>query len=451
MARKHGRGISVGTILMLVLSVSTALAAGLIFARISGDMGQISIDPKLLTEPLQVLAHSVTNTEPEATAPPNLAEGGDPSPTNALNMARKSEEPVATPVPTQPPIRTLNITVAGQVSVGTELRAAAQNGGSLDFGAILAPISGAFSGSDLGIVTLRTSLTGNASQVDAYNAPKELAAGLKSAGVNLLNLATDRLLDHGMSGLSETRTAIEEAQMSAAGGYRSQEERARYPVSEIGGVKVGILSYTGSISAAGTKTATEAELASATRVLDAQTATQDIAALRGQGADLVIVLAHWGSRSDTKASKETRAMAETLAKAGADIILGTNPTSVHELERMTVMDVYGTAREVFVAYSLGNFLTDDSRDTNNITGTVLRLSVEWNAQAGKATIRDAWYMPTWIMRWRDVSGVNRYRVVPSGMAALPNNMTETIYTNMKKAYQAMVSKVGTTAANVRAE
>ncbi len=447
MTRKRRRGISFGTILALVLTLSVSLMAAVVFAQISGDMGQISIDPKLLTEPLAVLARNVTNTEPEATAPPVPTATVEPDPTNALNMARHS----ATTAPTEPPTRLFSLTAIGQIAIGGELREAAQQGDAYQFDSMLEPVIAALSSGDLSIATLRTGLTDNASAYGDYAAPAALAYSFKNAGVNLFNLATDRLLDKGANGLSDTRSIIETARASSAGAYRNQEERQRLSVIEISGIKVGLLSYTSTISAAGKKAATQEEIAIATRLLSAEAAASDISALRAQGAEIVIVLAHWGNRSDTKASKEIRAIVDALAAAGADVIIGTNPTSIHGLERRMTTDATGKQREVFIAYSLGNFLIDDSRDTNNITGLILHLGIQWDTQAKRATFQDIWYMPTWIMRFRDNDGVNRYRVVPAGSASIPEGMTDSVYVKMKKTYQSVLTQLGTDAAVPRPE
>jgi len=339
----------------------------------------------------------------------------------------------------------------GQISVGQELRIASRDAasGSISFAAMMAPVKPALS-ANLSIATLRTTLTEESSQYERFRAPAQLAEGLKENGVNLFNLSTERLLDYGTGGVLATRNILRGLNASSAGAFTTSEERAQYSIANFGGLRIGLLSYTTTISNNGRQVSSDTDIGTATRLLTAQGAAQDIRALREKGAEVVIVLAHWGNRSDTKPSKETRDLADALVEAGADIILGTNPTTVHELERRTVSSG-GRSRDVFIAYSLGNFLDDDSRDTPNITGMILHLDLEWNAQQQRLLIRDAWYMPTWIMRWKDLSGVNRYRVVPAGASLIPEGMTDGVYVNMKKAYQSMITRIGSDEATPRAE
>ncbi len=451
--KRQKRGVSVGTISMLSISAATILTALVIFSRISGGISQISIDPKMLTEPITMLARSITNTEPSNTTDPS-ASGVTPQETAPVQneIPAIAIAPTATPAPTLPPTQVLTLAAVGQLTLGSDLQKAARDEtGAFGFDPMLAPVASALSDAALSIVTLRTGLTRDSGSFDTYCAPSEIVGALQGAGINLFNLGTDRLFDNGMKGVTATRGILSSLHAEQVGAYQTLEERQAPQIIEVSGVKVGVLSYVEGISAAGKKAASESEIANATRLLDLAAATADITTLRARGANLIVVMAHWGGRSDTKPSRDTRAAADALVAAGADIILGTNPTTVHEMERRAVTDAYGGTREVFIAYSLGNFLIDDTRDTGDITGVVLRLQIEWNTQSNRASIQDAWYMPTWIMRWKDKEGVNRYRVVPAGSAAIPDGMTDTIYINMKKAYQAIIKKLGDQAARPRME
>lgn len=444
MTRKKRRGISLGTYILTLLCIMTLFLGAMLFVRISGDFDTIALNPKMLNESFDLQAQSIINTEPENQSMAKL-------PFNQPTQAPAIFSTIP-PAPTEPPTRILTINAAGQITIGDELRRSARiQSGGYDFSTIFEDIAPSLSGANLNIATLRTTVVDSASKFDNYMAPKELVEGMKSNGFLLFNLATDRMLDRGMSGLSETRAALLAAQVTAAGGYVSAEEREALPVKEINGIPVGILSYTSSISSTGKKAASDAEIQTATRLLDVETAKEDIAALRSKGAAVVIVLVHWGNRSDTKASKDIKAMASALVDAGADIILGTNPTQVHEIERRTVQRADGRTSEVMIAYSLGNFLVDDTREASNITGMVLHIAVEWNTQTNNLTIQDAWYMPTWIMRWKDNANVNRYRIIPAGIPSLPQNMTQTVHNNMNKAYQSVINSVGATAATPRME
>lgn len=444
--KRRRKGISLGTIVMLVFCVLTIGVGAGVFLRISGDTDDVTLGTNMLTEPINVLVNAAMDGNDTGT--PGAGSDSDAALLSATQTPETTPSPTATAEPTPPPVRTLTIVAAGQITAGSDLRASGRDtaSGGYRFDQIFTPIAGAFSGADLSIATLRSSLTDNSASFDGYNNPSALAAAVKGAGINLINLATEQTLNHGVTGIAATKNMLDGVQLQSVGAYAGDADRQGYDLLEYDGVKVGVLAYTRTISNAGRKAASEAEIASSIRVYDPQTAAMDIENIRAQGADLVIVLAHWGGAGDKQPSNETREMTDVLANAGADIILGTNPSIVHPIERRTVTDGTGKAREVFIAYSLGNFLTDESRDTTAITGVILSLTVTWDVQSQRAAITDAWYMPTWIMRYKPSGGINTYRVVPAGVETIPENMTESIYVNMKKAYQSMVEKLGETVA-----
>lgn len=433
--KRPRRGISVGTVATISLCVVTLLLGAFVFSRISGDISEIKLDPKLLTEPLAMVAGSLGGGEAGGASVQTAGGGGASS---APQMVTVAPTAAPTAAPTPEPIRTLTLAAAGQVSAGSELQA----GG---FDDVFTPVAGSLGNADLSIVTLRTSLTSDSSAYAEYNAPAALATALSGAGVTAVNMATDRLLDHGTAGLATTQNILAQAGLRAIGAYQTADGRQGYDVWEISGIRVGVLSYTASISTAGRAATAEGDIQTAARLLEEAAALADIRALRAQ-SDIVIVLAHWGSRGDARATGTVKTLADAFVQAGADVVLGTNPTSVQEMEKKTITDENGRQREVFIAYSLGNLLIDDSRDTTDITGVVLRLSIQWDAQAQRAAITDSRYLPAWIMRWREGTGVNRYQLVAAGTPEVPQHMTDSIYKNMQKAYQSMVNKVGTAAA-----
>lgn len=446
--KRPRRGISVGTIVVLSLTLLSLLLAGVVFLRISGDISEISIDPSMITEPINVLVRSVTDTGDDGGAPQGSANTPIPPPAESPTPAPTI---TATPEPTLPPVRTLSLSAVGQVSMGAELRTAGQSGGAYVFDDIFAPITSSISGSDIGVVTLRAGLTDDASAFSGFIAPSPLANSLSSTGFTLANLATERVLDGGTAALGTTLDVLARTGMDTSGGYRNSSERQGTQILEVNGIKVGVLAYTTALSNAGRGAASESEIAAGMRLLTTEQAAAEVSALRSQGAELIIVLPHWGTRTDTRPTRDMQEAADALAGAGADIILGTRPTNVQTMERKTITDSTGRTRDVFIAYSLGTFLTDESRDTAAITGVILHLDIQWDATAQKATFQSAWYMPTWIMRWRDEGGVNRYRIIPAGTTSTPENMTSGVYDNMNKAYQSMVNTLGTSAATPKAE
>jgi poly-gamma-glutamate synthesis protein (capsule biosynthesis protein) len=91
------------------------------------------------------------------------------------------------------------------------------------------------------------------------------------------------------------------------------------------------------------------------RPLDLEPALQAVREARSQ-ADLVVVSIHWGNEYQHQPTKRQRDIAHALVTAGGDVILGHHP---HVLQPVELLDAGG--RKVLVAYSLGNFISNQDR------------------------------------------------------------------------------------------
>ena len=90
-------------------------------------------------------------------------------------------------------------------------------------------------------------------------------------------------------------------------------------------------------------------------------------------ADFVLVLVHWGQEYRRHPVLPQRRLAADLLEAGADVVLGSHPHVVQDLQISdpTVME----GRPQFVAYSLGNFVFDQGWDDTG-QGLALRLLLD---------------------------------------------------------------------------
>ena len=87
-------------------------------------------------------------------------------------------------------------------------------------------------------------------------------------------------------------------------------------------------------------------------------------------ADFVVVGVHWGVEDSHKITQTQRDLAQQLSDWGADVILGTHPHVVQDAEWKISVD----GRQTFVAYSLGNFLSTQSKP-DQLIGAILTLEL----------------------------------------------------------------------------
>ena len=119
--------------------------------------------------------------------------------------------------------------------------------------------------------------------------------------------------------------------------------------------------------------------------------------------DAVIVTPHWGIENENTPRKEQRYMAKAMAKAGATAIIGAHPHVIQPWQILTVDD----GREVFVNYSLGNFITRAEKASKNWRNAMLLIINLSQNGSEKARVSGVGLVP---MEMRYSRGVHRLTV-----------------------------------------
>ena len=83
-----------------------------------------------------------------------------------------------------------------------------------------------------------------------------------------------------------------------------------------------------------------------------------------------------------KITQTQRDLAQQLSDWGADVILGTHPHVVQDAEWKTSVD----SRQTFVAYSLGNFLSTQSKP-DQLIGAILTLELNKTTDPDGSSLR----------------------------------------------------------------
>jgi len=413
---------------MLAITVMTVGLGAWIFPRIAGDLEDVTINTAALIQALAATA-----------APPDATPIAEYHPVQNIDII--PVEPTPTP---QPQARTVSITAGGQIWLDSTLRRSGlQESGAHNYDEIFEVIAPYMSRADVTMVTLETTVTGEASY-DTYRAPVSLLRTLNGAGVDIINLGTERILESGFAGLEYTRQAAEQHGFDVTGANRSKEEQELPLTFEVNGIKIAVLSYTYGFSTTGGRQGTKEHREIAVNLIDEQRIRQDVRVARERGANLVIVNAHWGKRAATKPATDITRLVDKIVDCGADAILGTHPTSVHKMERRHVACVDGVTRDVFIAYSLGDLLVNERSTSADIIGVLLTLQFTLDPGAESVRLTGANYLPTWQMRWeRDKF---YYRILPAGTTNQPSEMTNTVYRSMRRAYEDLLKKLGSDAA-----
>lgn len=271
-------------------------------------------------------------------------------------------------------------------------------GGRTDFHDVFTFVRPYFAASDLTVGNLETMLcaaapyTGEQYKVDGKyhcNAPQSFLDAVRQAGFDFLMLANNHNLDCGAAGIRETLNRIDDAGLMRTGLFAGPAER-RFALVEVNGIRLALLAWSTWYNRNETRLTDEGRRALLNEYAPDRAAS-DIAAARAAGAEFVLTYIHWGVDAEykTEPSASMRRMAQELADAGADYIVGSHTHSVQPHDLITARD----GRIVPVAWSMGNFVTSELMSVSRSTGI---LQIELTRQNGKVRVTGETFIPCYI-------------------------------------------------------
>ena len=247
---------------------------------------------------------------------------------------------------TTPPPQPVTIAFAGDINfegaMGTRL--------TRDPETAVGPFTDVLSAADLVVGNLETAVgTGGTPENKdfTFEAPPSAIDALRAGGFDVVSMANNHGRDFGPDGLIES-LAVKDAQPDhfiIGIGHNDAEAYAPFTTT-VHGQRIAVIGATQVLDeeliTAWTATPTHPGLASAKRVDALVAAVQQARA----NSDTVVVFLHWGIERNDCPSGVQQTLAQKLADAGADIIIGGH---AHRLQGAGML---GTA---FVGYGLGNF------------------------------------------------------------------------------------------------
>ncbi|MEK7310599.1 MAG: CapA family protein [Chloroflexota bacterium] len=226
-------------------------------------------------------------------------------------------------------------------------------------------IAGDLRAADITVGSLDGAITDRAGPADcpetmSLNGPSRVVEGLQFAGFDVITVATNHAKNCGIVACWDDALLDSIANLSAAGilpvGGGATLAEARAPVIvEHNGVRFAFL---GATTVGAEMWATETE--PGTNPLISRNVIADIEAARRQ-ADVVIVLAQWGSEYTSNPNWDQFYLAEDMMNAGATLVIGNQAHWVQAVE------VFPNG---VVAYGLGNFVFDQGWSTETQQGVV---------------------------------------------------------------------------------
>ncbi|MGG7214370.1 CapA family protein [Clostridium nigeriense] len=327
-------------------------------------------------------------------------------------------------------INTIEIAATGDILIHKEILETQYDSesDSYDFKNTLQYVKEYLSNADLTISNLEGTLSGienyGFSGYPSFNAPDELADAMKWAGIDIVNNMNNHSLDRDIRGFYRTREVLEDRGFDIIG-TRSSEDDDRYIIKDVKGIKVGIISYSYTMTAeGGVRGLNGIHISSEVYPLmntfredsleeDFQNMKEEINKMKSDGAEVIIFYMHWGDEYELEANETQIEIAQFLANNGVDVIFATHP---HSLQPIDVIKSDDGLHETSVIYSMGNFLSSQrtERIENPYTedGVIVFVKINKNEDTGEIKVEYPTYIPTWV-NWYGKDNKLFYEVVPA--------------------------------------
>lgn len=264
--------------------------------------------------------------------------------------------------------------------------------------------------SDISYGTIEGTYSGEENRYSGYpkyNGPDTMIDALENSGFDILNIATNHSLDKGAEGFNITGEKVNK-NMTALG-------NSQYIIKKIKGIKIGFTSFTfedrdGELNESKIGESKINTFNYGTLEEDLLKMKEAIDSMNSEGVDFITFGMHWGAEYSNEPSKYQIKIAEALNKYGVDLILGSNPHVIQPIKELENEN----GDKTLVAYSLGNFLSNQREETmgNRKTsdGVILNLTIDKNKKG--AYIKNWNYIPTWIYKNEKENKKSDYFILP---------------------------------------
>ena len=203
-----------------------------------------------------------------------------------------------------------------------------------------------FENDDYTLVNLEVVLAdeGNAKgKLFTFRGPTAYSAILTGSSVEGVTLANNHSMDFGQTGYDTTKEVLDAAEVDYVEAYTSTL------ITLEDGLVLGLYAIDGSVAG-----------------IEKDRAVEGVRQLKADGAELIIVAAHWGNEGKYRPNATQQDVGKALIDAGANIIWGHHPHVLQPIEEYNGGIIY---------YSLGNFAFGGNSSPKDLNTALLQQEV----------------------------------------------------------------------------
>ncbi len=373
------------------------------------------------------------------------AESGDTASAAATEETAAQTEKAVSSLQSEP-TTTIHIRAAGDLNITDTVVESGLSATGYDYSVVFKDVAAALSEADLTLLNLEGNICGEPYGTDTTSAPAELLQALRSAGVDLIQMANSCSLNNGINGLTSTLQAIRSAGMEPVGAFASSAEYQSskgYTVAEVQGIKIVFVAFTKGLGGRGLPTGSEdlvnllyTDYATTYQSIDRDYITTVMKNVKAESPDLVVALLHWGSEYNDDISSTQSSIVSLLQKNGVDVIIGTHPHLVQAID-------YDQSAGTLVAYSLGDFFGDAERSGTNYS-IILDLEITKDNTSGTTKVTDYSYIPIYTVKKTESAGdysYSRVMRIETALEAYEGNYLDKITATCKENMEYALTRI----------
>lgn len=382
--RTGRRRLSAGTVFMLILLTAVLGGSALVLGRLSSGA---TVDLSKLRMSVLDLQENESRSESGESVPAK--------PTVTPQTEKKKEMPAAETAVQKNP-ESFTLTVGGSISLTGEVRknSLSTDAKVADYADVMMLLAPRIN-SDVNIVFLENILSDRHKASDTV-APAQAATLLKEAGFDMAACGFSQVYSSGRDGIEATLMTLDRQGVSALG-IRYADDAGSPQIRTFKGVRAAFLQYTSTVAAKTRNSMVKDGTSGMVPEADLRQITSDIELARKDGAEAVIILLNWG-KTGSNPDRKQRELAEGIASAGADLIIGNGSHLPQAAEYLTGKD----GKTVLCVWSLGALLCGDRNSVKRMSGYLLHVTVRSDGEGG-AQVLNPEYTPVYTWKYKQDS------------------------------------------------
>ena len=294
----------------------------------------------------------------------------------SMTACKSNSEPVnvditPSPSPTAKPADVVSFVAAGDNLIHGVIFMQAANrsiDGGYDFDYVYENTEDYFDKFDVRFINQET-LVNDAyapSHYPQFSTPIEMGEKVLDMGFDVIGTSNNHSYDKGVKGIKSSLEYWNNKDVVNVGFYTGDDSKDIKYLT-VNNIKMAFLAYTYGTNGISIYDDTSPYIINCD---DFDTIDRQVAIAK-ENSDIVIVSCHWGWEDTNNVNDYQKYVADHLNKIGVDVIIGTHPHVIQTVEWRTNTE---NANKTLICYSLGNFVSAQSR-ANNMLGGLFQFNI----------------------------------------------------------------------------